>query len=169
MRVTMIAALSENRVIGRDGDLPWHLPADLKRFKQLTTGHPVIMGRRTCDTLTKPLPNRTNIVVTRQQDWRPDNDADGAVRVAHDISQSLDIAASVDAQDAFIIGGGEIYSLALPHADRLELTIVHTTIGDGDAWFPEFDHDQWQRVSAERHAADDRHAHAYTFERWERT
>lgn len=168
MRVTIIAAMSENRVIGRNGDLPWRLPADLQRFKRLTLGHPVIMGRRTFDSLPKPLQGRTNVVITRQRDWQAANDPDGLVRVAHDLDAALRAAESTVTHTAFIIGGGEIYALALPRADRLELTIVHTTIGDGDAWFPEFDRNEWQRVTSERHDADDQHAHAYTFETWAR-
>ncbi len=160
MPLTLIVAMSENRVIGRDGDLPWRLPADLKRFKALTTGHHVIMGRRTFETLPHPLPNRVNIVVTRQPDYAPEG-----VLVASDLDAALHLAA--DDSNPFILGGGEIYRVTLPRADRIELTVVHATI-DGDTFFPEFHEHDWTLVSDERHEADERHAYAFSFRRYER-
>jgi dihydrofolate reductase len=160
MIVTLIAALSENRVIGRDGDLPWRLPADLRRFKRITSGHTVIMGRKTFETLDAPLPDRRTIVVTRRTDYQP-----VGVEVAHDLDDALALAGGED--EVFILGGGEIYALALPRADRMELTIVHDEF-DGDTFFPAFDEMEWRLVQAERHASDDRHAHAFTFRTYER-
>jgi len=160
MTLTIIAAMSENRVIGRGGGLPWHLPDDLKRFKRLTSGHHVIMGRRTFQALDRPLPNRVNIVITRRPDFAPD----GAL-IARDLDEALRLAAPDP--DPFILGGGEIYALALPRADRLELTIVHAEI-EGDTFFPEFDERDWTLLHDERHEADARHAHAYSFRTYER-
>ena len=161
--VTLIAAVAENRVIGRDGDLPWRLPEDLKRFKKRTMGCPVIMGRRTWETLDEPLPGRINIVVTR----RPDYDAPGA-HVVHDMSDAISLAAAhaaeCESHEAFVVGGGEIYALAMPHADVLDLTLVHDEF-DGDARFPEFDEAEWDLEHEESFPADERHSHPYTFRR----
>jgi dihydrofolate reductase len=158
--ICLIAAMSENGVIGRDGQLPWHLPADLRRFKNLTDGHAVVMGRRTFDSIGRPLPNRRNVVVTRNRDWA----AAGATA-----APSLDaaLAAVPDDEAVFVVGGAEIYREALPRADRLELTIVHAEV-DGDTWFPEIDLAEWTLVEEERHEADDRHEHAFTFRTYER-
>lgn len=149
-------------MIGRDGALPWHLPQDLRRFKRLTSGHPVIMGRRTWETLDKALPNRINIVITRRQGWQPD----GAL-VVHTIADAVDLARAHDTAQLFVLGGGEIYELALPLADAIELTLVHTTC-EGDAHFPIMEPEQWELTNAERHEADDDHAYAYTFQTWAR-
>ena len=144
-RVTIIAALSRNRVIGRDKRMPWHIPADLKRFKALTLGHPVVMGRKTFESLLAavggPLPGRDNIVVTRAKDYS----APGC-RVAHSLEEAL--AAASGATEVFVIGGSEIYALALPLAHRLELTEVDVEI-PGDAYFPEFDRSAWREVDRE--------------------
>lgn len=154
-RLTIVAALAANRVIGRDGGLPWHLPDDLKHFQRLTTGSPVVMGRKTFDEVGKPLPNRTNIVVTRQRDWA----ADG-VLVSHSLDDALALAGA-DAAEVFIIGGAEIYALALPLAQRMVLTHVQAEV-EGDTWFPQWDADAWREVSRAEHAVDERHAHAFT-------
>jgi dihydrofolate reductase len=159
--LTIIAAISENRVIGRDGGLPWHLPADLKRFKRLTTGRTVIMGRRTLDSIGgRPLPERRAIIVTRNRDLT----VPGAT-VVHTIEDA--IAAAPDDQEVFVLGGGEIYRVALPHTDRMELTIVHAEF-EGDTFFPEFDERDWQVVEDERHEPDNRHAYAFSFRTYER-
>lgn len=152
--------MAENRVIGKDGRVPWHLPADMKHFKTLTTGHAVIMGRKTFDTLDRPLVNRRNIVVTRNRDYR----APGA-EVADSLDAALDVAKGDD--EIFIAGGEDIYRLALPRADRIYLTLVHATV-EGDAHFPEFDTAEWELVDEERHERDARHAFAFTFRRYER-
>lgn len=161
MPLTIIVAMSENRVIGRDGDLPWRLPEDLKRFKRLTTGHHVIMGRKTFETLGRPLPNRTNIVITRRHDFP----APGDIRIAHSLEEALGLAESD--VEPFVLGGGEIYALALPRADRLELTVVHATI-PGDTYFPDYDESEWTLVADDRHEADENHEHPFSFRTYQR-
>lgn len=159
MPLVIISALTLNRVIGRAGGLPWKLPADMEHFKTTTMGSPVIMGRSTFETDAGVLPGRLNIVVTRQSDWK----AEG-VEVAPSIEQAHDIAAERQPdKDAFIIGGGAIYSAALPLADRLELTTIHTVL-EGDTYFPELPSDTFQLVRTSHHPADDRHAFAMTFQ-----
>jgi dihydrofolate reductase len=158
--VSLIAAMSENRVIGRDGALPWRLPLDMRHFKTLTTGHAVIMGRKTFETLPAALPHRRNIVLTRDRSYRPD----GAEVVAS-LDDALQLAADDD--EVFVAGGGDVYRLALPRADRLYLTLVHVTV-DGDTHFPTVDDSAWRLVSDERHDCDERHAHAFSFRFYER-
>ena len=155
MTVSLIAAMSENRVIGHAGSLPWHLPRDMHRFKSLTTGHPVVMGRKTFETLPAPLPNRQNIIVTGNRTYQ----ASGA-----DVAHSLEAALSLVGGDGeiFVAGGGELYRLALPIADRIYLTVVHATF-EGDAWFPEFPMDQWRLVEDIRYDSDERHAFPFSF------
>ena len=160
MIVSIIAAMSENRIIGRGGDLPWCLPADLARFKALTTGHMIIMGRKTFDSIGKPLPGRKSIVVTRNPDYHP-----GGVHVARSIEQAIGDSASE--KEIFIVGGGEIYRQALPIVGKMYLTIVHATI-EGDTYFPKFDERDWRLVDDEHHEADDHHTHAFSFQRYER-
>lgn len=159
-KISLIAAMSENRVIGRDGQLPWHMPADLAHFKRLTMGHHVIMGRRTFESMGKALPGRTNIVITRQQGWR----ADG-VMVAHTLDEAVEASRQED--EVFVLGGAEIFRLAMPRARRIYLTLIHARI-EGDTFFPEIDERLWKLVSDERHEADQRNAHAYSFQRYER-
>ncbi len=166
-RVTLVVAAAENGVIGRDGDLPWRLPADLARFKKLTMGHPLIMGRKTYKSIGRPLPGRVSIVLTRDTAWRAGNDA---VLVAHSLEQAVALAAdaeAVNSETAFVIGGGEIYRLALPAADRVELTRVHALV-DGDAHFPALEAAEWQLAESTERPADDRNEHACTFEVWDR-
>lgn len=165
MRVTLIAAMAENRVIGREGRIPWHLSDDLRRFKRLTTGHAILMGRKTWDSLGRALPGRENVVITRQ----PDLQAPGAV-VVGSLDEALRHARSRGETEAFVVGGGEIYREALPLADRLELTLVHATF-DGDARFPEFDPAAWTEVAREEHAAAAKEGEAplrYAFVTYER-
>lgn len=154
-RVSLIAAMAENRVIGINNRLPWHLPDDLKRFRLLTTGHTVIMGRKNYESIGKPLPQRRNIVVSR----RPDYQAPGCL-VVHTLDEAL-ASASVDSE-VFVIGGADIYRQTMAIADRLYLTLVHAHV-DGDTFFPEFDSDQWQETSRERHEPDERHCYARSF------
>ncbi len=144
--ITLIAALSDNRVIGRDKDLPWRIPADLKHFKARTRGRPIIMGRRNYESIGRPLPGRHNIVLTRQRDWS----AEGCT-VVHDVESAL--AAAGEVEEVMIIGGEEIYRLFLPLADRLELTRIHAEVA-GDTHFPEFDPADW-RIVAENRPADE--------------
>lgn len=158
--VTLIAAAAENNELGKDKDLVWHLPDDFKRFKQLTTGHHIIMGRKTFESFPKPLPNRTHIIITRQKDYEPD----GAI-VVHSLEKALQIA-QVDPHP-FVIGGGEIYKLSMEKADKIELTRVHGTF-EADTYFPEIDPDKWRLVSSEFHEKDERHAYAFTYLTYER-
>jgi len=160
MTVSIIVAMAENGVIGRDMDLPWHISADLKRFKALTMGHHIVMGRKTFESIGRLLPGRTTVIVTRQ----PDYQVDGAVIVN---SMEAAQAAATDDSELFIIGGGQIYEIALPLADRLHVTRVHTEV-DGDTSFPAVDWDQWELVSAERHGADEKNDHDFTFESYQR-
>jgi dihydrofolate reductase len=166
MIVSLIAAVAENGVIGRNGELPWRLSADLKRFKALTMGHPIIMGRRTWDSIGRPLPGRTSIVVTRQTRWSTPY---AEVRVVHDISEALKAAAVAPGGDgeAFVIGGGELYSAALPHAQRLYLTRVLSPV-EGDATFPPYNESEWRLLTSENHAADDKNDYAHSYEVYER-
>ena len=159
MDLVIISALTLNRVIGRDGGLPWSLPDDMKHFKQTTMGSPVIMGRGTFETDAGVLPGRLNIVVTRQGDWSA-----AGVEVAHSIEQAREIALDREPEkDAFVIGGGAIYRAALPTADRLELTTIHTVL-EGDTLFPELPAGSFELVRARHRAADDCHAFALTFQ-----
>ena len=158
-RLSIIAALARNRVIGRENRMPWHLPEDLKRFKQLTLGQAVIMGRRTfesiIDTVGKPLPGRDNIVVTRSQVWtRP------GCRVANSLEAAVTAAQS--SSEAFVIGGAEIYALAMPLAQRLYLTEIEREF-DGDTFFPEFDRSDWREISRERQALEGPEGFGYAF------
>lgn len=159
-RVVVIAAVANNGVIGVRGALPWRLPDDLKRFKALTLGKPVVMGRKTFESIGKPLPGRTNVVVTRNEAFR----AEGCV-IAHSFDDAL--AAIAAAPEVCVIGGAALYAAALPRATRLELTEVDAA-PDGDARFPAFDRSRWREVAREIHAADERHAHAFTFVTLER-
>ncbi len=153
--LTMIAAAGENNALGKDGDLVWHLPDDFKRFKQLTTGHYIIMGRKTFESFPKPLPNRTHVVITRNKNY----DKEGCI-VVHTLEDALEIAK--DDEQPFIIGGGEIYSLALPFAKKIELTRVHGSF-DADAFFPKLDTTQWKLVDEVFHDKDERHNYAFTY------
>lgn len=162
MQIALIVAADTNGAIGGDGDLLWHLPEDLKRFKRLTLGKPIIMGRKTFESIGRPLPGRDNWVLTRDAGWR----ADG-VQTADALKPLLDTLAAQGHAAVSIIGGGEIYAQALPLADRIELTRVHTTVDGADTWFamPE---SGWVCAARTRHAADQRHAFAYDFETWRR-
>jgi dihydrofolate reductase len=153
--VSILVATDERGAIGRDGGLPWHLPNDLKRFKALTMGKPIVMGRKTWESIGRPLPGRFNIVVTRQ----PGYAAPGATVVA-----SLDAAMSVtgDVGEICVIGGAEVYRLALPRTGLIHLTRIHATV-PADTYFPELDAAQWQEVAREDHPADAKHAYAYSF------
>lgn len=154
--------MAANRVIGRDGALPWRLPADLKRFKQLTMGHALIVGRKTWESIGRPLPGRTMIVVTRQ----PGYQAEGT-RVVHSVDEALRLAREVSPGEAFVAGGAELYRETLPLADRLHLTRIERDF-PGDTRFPEFDESQWRQVDEERHEASAGTPFAYTFQIFDR-
>lgn len=158
--LSLIVAVSDNGVIGSAGDLPWRLSADLKRFRRLTTGHSIIMGRKTWESIRRLLPGRTTIIVTRDAGYR----VEGAF-MADSLERAL-VLAGEDRQP-FIIGGGQIYRLAFPLAQRLYLTRVHATF-DGDTRLPAIDWDQWQRIETRRHSADARNEHDYSFEVYRR-
>lgn len=160
MIVSLVVAMAENGVIGRDGGLPWRLPDDLKHFKRLTSGYTVIMGRKTFDEVGRPLPNRRNLVVSRN----PGFAAEG-ITVAPSLDAALALAAGES--EVFVIGGGEIYRQALPRADRLHLTQVHAAV-DGDTTFPAFDPAEWTLAAEEFHPADDRHAWSFTIREYRR-
>ncbi|WP_017941302.1 MULTISPECIES: dihydrofolate reductase [unclassified Thioalkalivibrio] len=157
--IHLMVALDPDHVIGRDNDLPWRLPKDLQHFKRVTDGHPMIMGRRTFESIGRPLPGRRNLVLTRQPDWQ----AEG-VEVYRDLDAAL---ATIDAGPAFVIGGAGLFEEALPRADVLHLTRVHECHA-GDTFFPALDPADWDVVWYEHHEADDRHACPFTFERLER-
>lgn len=160
MIISLIAALTENRVIGKDNDLPWHLPDDMKYFMQTTSGHHVIMGRKNYESIPakfRPLPNRTNIVVTRQNDYH----APGC-SVVNSISQGIDMAIENHEPEVFIIGGAEIYTQSLAMANRLYLTEIKTSL-EGHAFFPTFDAHAWQEVSRKHHPMDEKHIYAFDF------
>jgi dihydrofolate reductase len=155
--LTIIVAAGENDAIGKDNDLIWHLSDDLKRFKVLTNGHHIIMGRKTFESFPKPLPNRTHIVITRQNGYK----APDGVIVVNNLDDALD-AARNDKQP-FIIGGGEIYKQSMSLADKIELTRVHADFENADTYFPEIDLMQWKEVNRVTHDADNNHAHAFSF------
>jgi dihydrofolate reductase len=158
--ITLIVAVADSGVIGRDNGLPWHLPEDLKRFKRLTMGKPMVMGRRTFESIGKPLPGRLNIVVTRDTNYRREG-----VTVVHDVDGAL--RAAGDAPEIMVIGGAELFRALLPRAGRIHLTRVHGNI-EGDVMWPALDERDWAVVERETHAADERHAYAMTFEVWEK-
>ena len=165
MIISLIAALSRNRVIGRNNDLPWHLPDDMKYFMQTTKGHHVIMGRKNYDSIPekfRPLPNRVNIVVTRQPTLTLPN-----CTVVHSLEEAVAIAREAGEQELFIIGGAAIYQLGLPLANRLYLTEIDATLS-GDTYFPPFDKNNWKETSRQYHSADERHAYAFDFVIYER-
>ena len=158
--ITLIVAASENNAIGINNQMPWHLPNDFKYFKRNTIAHSVLMGRKTFDAIGKALPDRRNIVITRNADFQGED-----IDVANSIQEALLYCR--DEREVFIIGGANIYQQALPLANKVLLTRVHTTI-QGDAFFPELSPEEWDLVSSEAHQADDKHAFDYTFEVYNR-
>jgi dihydrofolate reductase len=168
MRISILAAVSDNGVIGRDGKLPWHLSDDLRRFKRLTMGHTIVMGRRTWESIGRPLPGRRTIVVSRQLHYRVDAED---VKIADSLDEALRIAEEAGEKEVFIVGGAEIYKLALPQADRLYLTCVMSEREiDGDTYFPsdELNWDEWCNVSSETHDADERNDYLHVFQIFDR-
>lgn len=154
--IALVVAVAENGVIGRDNQLIWHLPKDLKHFKSLTLGHPIIMGRRTFEAIGRPLPGRTSIVVTRQPEWQ----AEGA-EVAYSVPEALELAKTYD-ENIYVIWGAEIYRQSLSAVDTVYLTEVHHAF-EGDVTFPDLNNTEWREETRERHEPDDKHAHAFSF------
>ncbi len=154
--ILLIAAAAENNALGKENQLVWHLPDDFKRFKELTSGHHIIMGRKTFESFPKPLPNRTHVVITRQKDYAPD----GCI-VVNSMEEAIEICPKNE--DIYIIGGGEIYGLGMPFAAKIELTRVHDTF-DADAFFPEIDSNKWDLVTQEFHSKDERHNYDFSFQ-----
>ncbi len=156
MIISLIWAMADNRVIGIENRLPWKLPADMRWFRRHTLGKPIVMGRKTFESFgSRPLPDRSNIVITRDTDYH----ADGIV-VVHSIDEALQVAG--DAEEVMIIGGASFYEQMLPRADRLYTTLVHGEF-TGDAWFPQFDLSEWHETLREEHAADEKNAYACSF------
>jgi len=153
--LSIIAVIGQNRELGTDNKLLWHLPDDLKRFKELTTGHAIIMGRKTFEAIGRALPNRKNIVISRQSGYL----AEGCQTVTS-FAQALEAAGNDS--EIFVIGGGEIYALALPLVKRLYLTCVDAT-ATADTFFPDFSENEWQEVFTDHHAIDDKHSHSFTY------
>jgi dihydrofolate reductase len=154
--IIMIAAVAENNALGKNNELVWHLPNDFKRFKALTTGHHIIMGRKTFESFPKPLPNRTHIVITRQKNYNPE----GCIIVE---SMEEAIAICPENESSFIIGGGEIYNLGLSFTDRLEITRVHHRF-EADAFFPIIKIDDWKEIESVFNAKDDKHLFDFTYQ-----
>jgi dihydrofolate reductase len=160
MRITLIAAVSDNGVIGRGNALPWHLPADLQRFKRLTTGHAVVMGRKTWESIRRPLPNRRNIVISGTPGFQP-----AGATVVPTFAAAIDVAK--DLAELFAIGGSRVFEAALPLTDRLELTRVHASV-PGDAFFPKLDLSEWKLIAEEHHPSDEQHACPFSFLTYDR-
>ncbi|AWK04105.1 diacylglycerol kinase [Flavobacterium crocinum] len=154
--IIMIAAAAENNALGKNNELVWHLPNDFKRFKSLTTGHHIIMGRKTFESFPKPLPNRVHVIITRQENYQPE----GCI-VVDSIEKA--IAACPENDDSYVIGGGEIYNLALPFTDIIELTKVHHSF-DADTFFPKINKSEWLLVESEENYKDEKHLYDYTYE-----
>lgn len=167
--VSLIVALARNHTIGLNNDMPWHLPDDLRYFRQQTTGKPVVMGRKTFESIGRPLPKRTNIVITRQSDFQPDG-----VVVVSSLEQALESARAEAAKaddaslrDVIIMGGAQIYTQALPRVDRLLLTEIDAEI-EGDTFFPEFDRSEWQETSREHREPCEKNPFPYDFVAYQR-
>ena len=154
--VIMIAAVAENNALGKNNDLLWHLPNDFKRFKEITSGHHIIMGRKTFESFPKPLPNRTHVIITRQNDF----EYEGCV-VVQNIEKALSVCPINE--NLYIIGGGEIYQQSISFADQLDITRVHHSF-DADVYFPEIDPEIWELTSETYHSKDERHLFDYTFQ-----
>lgn len=163
MKISIIVAASENNVIGRDNDLPWKLPDDMKFFVKTTKGHHILMGRKNLESFGRLLPNRTNILLTRDRDY----EFEGAA-IFSDLEQAIDFARERGEVELMIIGGGEIYRQSMPFADRIYLTKVHAKI-EGDVYFPELNPTVWELKSEEFHDKDEKHNYAFSFQLYERS
>lgn len=156
MTITIIAAAAENNALGKDNDLVWHLPDDFKRFKAITSGHFIVMGRKTFESFPKPLPNRTHVIITRQKEYRV---PEGCL-VAPSIKEALQLCPQNE--EVFIIGGGEIYKQSIEIADKIELTRVHTEV-EADTFFPEIEPNHWKILEEEYHPKDEKHKFDFTY------
>jgi dihydrofolate reductase len=163
MIISLVVAASENNVIGKNNQLLWHLPKDMKFFKNVTWAMPVVMGRKTFESMgSKPLPGRKNIVITRKPGWN----AEG-VSVVNSVDAAASLADSLNYKEIFIIGGGEIYMIAFDRANKIYMTRVHTEL-DGDTYFPVLEKNNWRLVNKTDNAADEKHAYPFSFQLWER-
>ena len=158
--IILIAAAAENNALGKNNDLIWHLPDDFKRFKALTSGHYIIMGRKTFESFPKPLPNRTHIIITRQKNYHPED-----CLIADNLEKAIEMVPKCEA--IFIIGGGEIYKQSIEIADKIELTRVHHNF-EADTFFPEIDEKKWQLISEDFHPKDEKHLYDFTFQTYVR-
>lgn len=154
--ITLIAAAAENNALGKNNDLIWHLPDDFKRFKAITSGHYIVMGRKTFESFPKPLPNRTHVIITRQKNYNPEN-----CIVVNNLEKAIEICPKDE--DIFVIGGGEIYKQSIAIADKIELTRVHSTF-EADTFFPEIDTTIWELVQEEFHPKDEKHLFDFSFQ-----
>lgn len=162
MIISLVVAAAENNAIGKNNQLLWHLPNDLKFFKNITWGMPVVMGRKTFEAVNKPLPGRFNIVITRQADWK----AAGTI-TATELNDAIKKAAETNCKETMIIGGGEIYKQSMAIADIIYITRVHANL-EGDTFFPAIDEAQWELASNEDFEKDEKHQYAYSFQKWVR-
>jgi len=154
--ITLIAAVADNLALGKNNDLIWHLPNDFKRFKAITSGHHIVMGRKTFESFPKPLPNRTHVIITRQKNYQPE----GCI-VVDSIEKAIE--ACPKTETIFVIGGGEIYKLAIAFADKLDITRVHHNF-EADTFFPEIDPKKWRLAESVKHFKDEKHLYDYSFE-----
>lgn len=164
MEISFVVAASENNVIGKNNELPWYLPEDLKFFKKMTSGKPVMMGRKTFESLGKPLPNRLNVIISKHLETAPEG-----TTLFHSIKDGLDFLKMEKYPEISIIGGGEIFSETIGIADIIYLTRVHTKIDDGEAFFPEINPEAWHIEWEESHQKDERHNFSFTFQKWVRS
>ena len=158
--ISIVVAMTENNVIGLDGGMPWHMSNDLRRFKKITMGHHILMGRRTYESIGRPLPGRTSVVISRTAEY-----GDPQVKVARSLDEAFEIASADD--ETFVTGGAEIFRLAIPHADRLYLTRIHCSL-EGDTFFPTIAWDDWRLKESESYTADERNQYDFSFETYER-
>jgi len=163
MILSAIVAAAEDNAIGKQNGLPWYLPEDLKFFKRTTIGKPVLMGRKTYESLGRPLPGRVNIVVSRQKDL----ELPQGVQLCDSLEKGIELIQQQNADEGFVIGGGKIFEEAMPLLDRLYMTRVHTTIPFADTFFPEIDHSHWKLVWEEKHEADETNKYSFTFQKFE--
>jgi dihydrofolate reductase len=162
MTLSLLVAADSQNVIGKNNALPWHLPNDLRYFKNLTWGMPILMGRKTFESIGKPLPGRKSIVITRNKDWKHEG-----VTIVHSVEEAVSVAKEDDVEEIFVIGGAEIFTSSLPTASRIYLTRIHHVF-DGDVYFPELS-SQWKQVSERHCAADEKNPYAHSFGVWERS
>lgn len=162
MKISAIVAASSNNAIGKNNDMPWHMPADLKHFKSITSGHHIIMGRKNYQSIGRPLPNRTNVIITSNRQFYA-----AGCKIVHSLEDALTIAHEARETEAFIIGGGSIYDLAMPVIDKIYFTEIHAQI-EGDVFFPTLSEERWTCVQEEFHPADQKNPFDYTFKIFQR-